>query len=82
MPALARMKPLAAIAVTAALLTACAGANFEVRTRCPSIAEYSAARQTQALNELKGLPPDSALAEMIDDYGELRKRCRAVEKRT
>jgi hypothetical protein len=45
------------------------------------MAEYSAERQKQAFNELNGLPPDSALAEMIDDYGELRKRCRAVEKK-
>lgn len=81
MPVLARMKPLAAIAVTAALVTACAGVTSEFRTRCPSIAEYSAARQKQADDELGRLPPDSALAEMMDDYGELRKRCRAVEKR-
>jgi hypothetical protein len=81
MLALARMKPLAAIAVTAGLLTACAAASFEVRTRCPSLAEYTAARQKQALDELTGLPPDSALGEFMDDYGELRKRCRAVEKK-
>ncbi len=82
MLALARMKPLAAIAVTAALLTACGTARTEFRTRCPSLAEYTAERQKQAANELLMLPPDSALAEFIDDYGELRKRCRAVEKRT
>jgi hypothetical protein len=82
MRAIVRTALLASIVATAGLLQGCGTVRSSVVYACPGgIAAYSTDRQKQAADELGRLPPDSALAEMIDDYGELRKRCRAVEKK-
>lgn len=81
MRAIVRMKRLGISAAMAALLTGCGGVNTSVVYRCPGgIAAYSPERQQRAAEELAKLPGDSAVAEMIDDYGELRARCRAMVK--
>lgn len=47
---------------------------------CPKLAIYDAYQQKKALDELERLPADSMLAVMIEEYGDLRARCRALEK--
>lgn len=47
---------------------------------CPTIVEYSAEFQSRAADELEMLPPGSALAEMVGDYGQLRERIRACRR--
>ena len=71
------MRFLAPLVLT--LLTSCALGNsspVQVTLLCPSIVEYSAELQRRAADEFEALPPDSALAEMIGDYGQLRERIR------
>ena len=43
---------------------------------CPPLVDYSAERQTKAAKELRSLPKGSELANMIVDYGQLRRSCR------
>jgi len=43
---------------------------------CPPLVDYSAERQTLAAKELRALPKGSELANMIVDYGKLRRACR------
>lgn len=43
---------------------------------CPPLVDYSAERQTKAAKELRALPKGSELANMIVDYGQLRRTCR------
>ncbi len=43
---------------------------------CPPLVDYSAERQTKAAKELRSLPKGSELANMIVDYGQLRRTCR------
>jgi hypothetical protein len=45
-------------------------------SRCPPLVDYSAERQTKAAKELRLLPKGSELANMIVDYGQLRRTCR------
>ena len=45
---------------------------------CPPIASYSAADQDRAAAEYDGLPSTAMLRVMMDDYGHLRKQCRAL----
>jgi hypothetical protein len=43
---------------------------------CPPVKAYAPAFQERAAAELSQLPADSALGEMIADYGQLRDRVR------
>ena len=45
---------------------------------CPALVPYPAEVQQRAADELGALPPDSVLARLIDDYGELRARIRGA----
>lgn len=77
--------PLPAFAMTV-LLSACAGATTEGARAPLPLADYPPAFQRRAAAELQALPPAcplhapeagcSALARMIEDYGELRARVR------
>lgn len=55
-----------------------------IRTRCPAPVEYPKDKQTRAAGQhdrlkAEGWAPD--LLDLIEDYGELRARCRAINER-
>lgn len=60
------------------VLAGCTTAAITVPT-CPPLVAYTAAEQTQALAELKTLPPNSVVGRMVNDYGSLRAQCRALK---
>jgi len=49
--------------------------------RCPPLVQYERQVQSAAAAELRGLPPGSAVARLVTDYGTLRARCRAISSR-
>ena len=53
-------------------MTGCAAAI----SSCPPVRDYPPAFQARAAAELAALSEDSALAEMLADYGQLRDRVR------
>jgi hypothetical protein len=62
------------------LLSGCAKETFSpVTLLCPSIVTYSAEFQIKAAEELQTLPPGSAVAELVRDYGQLRDRIRVCQ---
>ncbi len=69
------MRHLPSIALMA-LLGACAPAGSE--PICLALVPYSHAVQVQAVEDLTALPDGSAVARMIDDYGDLRARIRGA----
>lgn len=83
-----RLMPLLAIAAMG-LLSACAGATSSGPIARPPLVDYPLAFQVRAAEELERLGPGcplhvqeeeagcSAIATMIEDYGELRARVRA-----
>jgi hypothetical protein len=73
------MPRLAALAIAASLLTACATAGSELRVVpvCPPVVEYSRKFQARAAEELGMLPDGSAIAEMLSDYAVMREQARA-----
>lgn len=73
------MRRLATIAAAAGLLTGCATGASDVRpSMCGWVVEYPPAMQARAADELGALPVGSALARLLEDYGELRARIRAA----
>ena len=58
-------------------LTGCMSA--QIATGCPPLVQYSAETQRRAADELEKLPKNSALAQMITDYGKTRKACRITQ---
>jgi hypothetical protein len=70
------MRKQLAIALTV-LLAGCATAGSD-GLLCQALVPYPPEVQRRAADELAVLPPDSALARMIDDYGELRARIRGA----
>jgi hypothetical protein len=62
---------LLAISTTAIFESACRSAGG-----CPPLVTYPIEMQRRAASELRALPKDSALSELIVDYGKLRKACR------
>ena len=61
--------------LSAVLLLAACGRSY---TPCPALVPYSAEVQTAAAVELRALPPGAVLARMVEDYGDLRARVRAM----
>ena len=61
---------LAALAIAAISLTACAtvASDSRVATVCPPVVEYSRDFQARAADELDLLPERSAIAEILSDY--------------
>jgi hypothetical protein len=49
--------------------------------RCPPLETYSPENQKMAAAELRGLPGKSIVGQMVADYGTLRDKCRAYEKK-
>ena len=70
------MRKRLAIAATV-LLAGCATAGSDGPV-CPALVPYPADVQQRAADELATLPLDSALARLIEDYGELRARIRGA----
>ena len=70
--------------VTMALLSGCAGEDFNGSYSVPPLVEYPPTFQSQAAEELDALPPAcplhapdascSTLARLVEDCGELRAR--------
>ena len=58
------------------LATICLVGCATTISSCPPLRAYTPAFQERAAAELAGLPAESALAEMIADYGQLRDRVR------
>ena len=78
MRVIARIALLVSTVATAALVSGCASTRSEIVLRCPQIQEYTAADQDAAGTELDSIPAPCVLCRMMDDYGELRARCRAM----
>lgn len=70
------MRKRLAIAATV-LLAGCATAGSDGPI-CPALVPYPPDVQIRASDELAALPPDSVLARLIADYGELRARIRGT----
>jgi hypothetical protein len=51
-----------------------------VLSKCPALKKYSKEQLQKAADELAGTVPDSVVAKMVIDYGQLREACRAIEK--
>jgi hypothetical protein len=70
------MRKRLAIAATV-LLAGCAAAGSD-GPLCPALVPYPPEVQMRAADELAALPPDSVLARLVEDYGELRARIRGA----
>lgn len=51
-----------------------------VLTRCPIVKEYTKQQLQRAAKELGGMPSDSELVTIINDYSQLRDACKAITK--
>lgn len=49
--------------------------------RCPTLKRYTQEQLLKASNELKNIPSDSEISNMITDYSKIRDACRIVEKK-
>lgn len=77
-----RIKPRLPLLAAALLsLSGCVTAGSDPGV-CPVPVVYSRDQQARAADELEALPPGSALALMIEDYGRERARLRACERRS
>ena len=65
------------------LLTNCAVAASDpiYIFRCPDLVDYTPEVQAKAADEIEAMPPDAVIPGFIADYGLLRKKCRAIEKK-
>jgi hypothetical protein len=52
-----------------------------VLSKCPALKKYSKEQLEKAAIELQGMVPDSVIAKMVVDYGQLREACRAIQKK-
>lgn len=74
-----RLTPLA---ISAALLSACANTGFEragAPGLCPIPRDYSAAEQEMAADEIEALPEGAVIVDMLIDYWSLREQIIAAE---
>ena len=58
-------------------LSACAMAGFDARATCPPVAEYSAADQARAADEVDALSEGAMIVRMLSDFAVLRDQARA-----
>lgn len=65
----------------AGLASGCTTVRSEVVLTCPPMPVYSDAQMQQAAGEYDQLDSAGIIRLMIDDYGEVRARCRAMGKR-
>jgi thioredoxin-related protein len=52
-----------------------------VLSKCPTLKSYSKEKMQKAAEEIKNLPDDSQLIEILGDYSRLREACRVAERR-
>lgn len=75
---------LAFLLITAIMLSACASITPErvdfAYSRCPVLKKYTKEEMIQAAQELRRLPTESQIAEMMTDYSKLRDACRLAER--
>ncbi len=62
----------------AVLAAGCQSANFELACEALPLAAYTAEMQARAVDELAAMPGGAALPVLIEDYGALRARVRAI----
>lgn len=78
------MKMVAIVSTLAIMLSACASLTPErvafAYSRCPVLKQYSREEMLKAAQEIKTLPSESQIAEMMADYSKLRDACRLAEK--
>lgn len=65
------------IVTLAMLLSGCVTDRSEYM--CPPLKQYKKETQQQAAKELDQLPPNSTVARLVVDYGQLRDACRALK---
>lgn len=72
------------ITVTILSLTGCASLSQErvdfAYSRCPVLRQYTQEEIKQAAAELKSLPSEAQIVEMMGDYNKLRSACRLAER--
>lgn len=76
---------LASIAAAGLLLAGCGTVRSEVSLTCPPLQEYTPTKQARAAEQYERLRAEGhshELLDLVDDYGEVRARCRAIGKRT
>jgi hypothetical protein len=68
----------------AIMLSACASINSQqielAYSRCPVLKKYTQDELIRAGQEIKNLPTESQIVQMMSDYSKLRDACRLVEK--
>lgn len=78
------MKLIAIVSTLAIMLSACASITPErvefAYSRCPVLKKYTQEEMLRAAQEIKTLPTESQIAEMMADYSKLRDACRLAEK--
>lgn len=78
------MKMVAFISICAIMLSGCASITPErtafAYSRCPVLKKYTREELIKAAQEIKTLPSESQIAEMMADYSKLRDACRLAEK--
>lgn len=78
------MKIIAIVSTLAIMLSACASLTPErvefAYSRCPVLKQYTREEMLKASQEIKTLPSESQIAEMMADYSKLRDACRLAEK--
>lgn len=52
-----------------------------VLSKCPTLKNYSQEKLKRAANQIKNLPDDSDLIEILNDYGKFRDACRLANKK-
>lgn len=72
---------LTAIAAMAVLASGCGTTRSEVVLTCPKLPVYTDAQMQRAADEYDRLDSAGIIRLMIDDYGEVRARCRAVGRK-
>lgn len=52
-----------------------------VLSRCPTLKNYSQEKLKKVAIQIKDLPDDSELIEILNDYGKFREACRLANKK-
>jgi type IV pilus biogenesis protein CpaD/CtpE len=73
------MPQLIVLAIATSSSGGCATASFRT-TACPAVVDYDQPLLDRAAEELDALPTDSALDQMLRDYGVMREQTRACRR--
>lgn len=52
-----------------------------VLSKCPTLKSYSKEKMQRAISQIRNLPDDSELIEILGDYSSLREACRVAERK-